>query len=183
MSNDKPLSGSRTQLGHVAAKASEAFADTLTDARPAPPVATKHHAHSEDLMTSAPVSSIQGTSQTSGAVTLSGARVSEALARELIVRAMAREGIALQSDYAYCCDDLLVTLDGFDPDRNVGYQFVSHAGDDVVTDFDFDVERRLRELDAQGITNVLIIHDYDAPDSDAVLTRVEAFLASFNAGP
>lgn len=177
MSNDKPASRSKTQLGHTLAKKSDlALADTLPGVQTLKSIAP--HPNSEDLMTSAPVSTITGTSNTSGSVTLSGERLAEPLARELIVRAMNRVGIDLRADHAFCCDDLLVTLDGYDPERKIGYQFVSHADADVVTDFDPNAEQRLRELAAQGIVHVLIIHDYDARDGDAVLARVEAFLAA-----
>ncbi len=183
MSKEKPRSGSKTQLGYKLVERNRALEDTLPAgakraATPPPPQAVPLHIETGDLMTSAPVSSIAATAQTSGAVTLSGERVSEPLARELIVRRMAQEGIALVSDFALRHDDLLVTLDGFDSDRRVGFQFISHADEDVVTDFDLQVEQRVRELTAHGMFQILIIHDYEAPDADAVLARVDSFLAA-----
>lgn len=178
MSNDKPASHSKTELGHTREKKSDlAVADTLPGTQPFASIAP--NPSSEDLVTSAPVSTITGTSNTSGSVTLSGERLAEPLARELIVRAMNRAGIDLRPDHTFSSDNLLVTLDGYDPERKIGYQFLSHADADVVTDFAPKVEERLRELGAQDVAHVLIIHDYDARDGDAVLARVEAFLAAF----
>lgn len=133
----------------------------------------------DDVVTSAPVATMAATAQTSGSVSLTGARISEPLARELIVRRMSKAGIELEADYAFSHDDLLIRLDGYDPKTRIGYQFISHAGDDVVTDFDFAAEQRLAQLSAQGIVHILVIHDHQTPETDEVLRRVEAFLGVY----
>ncbi len=179
MSNKNDWTSGKTQQGVAIPgrrKSNQAYDDTLPGtqeppSRPANPDA--------DVVTSAPVATLAATAQTSGSVSLSGERVAEPLARELIVRRMAKSGIHLQADFAFSYDDLLLHLDGFDPETRIGYQYVSHAGADVVTDFDSTAENRLAELGAQGLVHILVIHDHQAPDSDEVLRRVEAFLDSF----
>jgi hypothetical protein len=181
MSNEKKDPGSTTQVGHPKApepaKKPEGFADTLPNVKP-DKVKLPTSNTSDNLVTSAPVRAVAGHAQASGAVTLSGERVAESLARELIHRRMAKSGFNLTHDFAYSYEDLLVTLDGFDEERKVGYQYVSHADADVVTDVDNSVEDRLRDLSAQGVIHVLIIHDHDATTADIVLERVESFLAT-----
>ncbi len=180
MEKKKERSGSKTQQGFVVPDAQvrrREFDDTI-------PVGTvrpsdlANRSSSDDLITSASAAHVAATETGAGCVTLTGERVGEELARELIVKRMAKEGIVLESDMAFSYGDLLVTLDGYDTSRNIGYQFISHAGDDVVTDFDPMVEARLKELAVNNIANVLVIHDYNATDADAILEAVELFLVT-----
>jgi hypothetical protein len=187
MSKENKDPGSITQVGHPKAPeppkekpADQGFADTLPNVRPNK-VQLQSSNTTDNLVTSAPVRAVAGHAQASGAVTLTGERVAESLARELIFRRMGNEGFELTHDFAFSYEDLLVTLDGFDEQRKVGFQYVSHADADVVTDVDSGVEERLRELSMQGIIQVLVIHDHDATTADIVLERVESFLATLPA--
>lgn len=130
----------------------------------------------EALVTSAPASTIATTDHTSGAVTMSGERILEEVARELIRRRFGQAGIHPIADYRLHEDDLLVCLDGFDPEARVGFQFVSHADADVVTDFDREAEVALARMATETGTHVLVIHDHEAPTGEVILERVEAFL-------
>ncbi len=174
MSKKNDWTSRKTQQGMAVPqprKSSRAYEDTLPGTqRPQRPT------YGDDVLTSAHVATQAGTPQTAGSVSISGERVAEPLARELIVRRMSKAGIELQADYAFSHGDLLLRLDGFDPERGIGYQFVSHADADVVTDFDRAAEQRLAQLSAQGLVHVLVIHDHQAPDTVEVLQRVELFL-------
>lgn len=180
MSKEKKNSGSVTQVGHPKAPTPskdkpQGYADTLPNVRPNKVASASA---SGNLVTSAPVRTVAGQAQASGAVTLTGERVAESLARELIFRRMAKDGYQLTHDYAFSHEDLLVTLDGFDAERKVGFQYVSHADADVVTDVDHSVEDKLRDLSVRGNVHILVIHDHDATTADIVLERVESFLAT-----
>ncbi|MBL4633092.1 MAG: hypothetical protein JKY56_04425 [Kofleriaceae bacterium] len=131
-----------------------------------------------NVITSASSASVDAKVAGAGVVTLSGERVAEALARELIVRCMTKANVNLAPDMSFSYGDLLVTLDGYDNDRRIGYQFVSHSGADVVTDFDSEVEARLAELAQANIAHILVIHDHLATDADSVLEQVDKFLAN-----
>ncbi len=173
MGDEKDWTMGKTQQAVATpVKDKDAFEDTLPGAeRPTKPL------EEGDVLTSARVSTRHATANTSGSVSLSGLRVAEPLARELIVRRMSKASIALQADYVFSHGDLLVRLDGFDPTTKIGYQYISHADEDVVTDFSRPVENRLAELTEQGIVHVLVIHDHRAQDTTEVLAQVEAFLA------
>ena len=188
MSNDdKPYIKAITQVGHPKApeapKAPDkrpperAFADTLPNMEP-PKVQHQAANTTDNLVSSAPARAFAGHAKASGHVTLSGERVAESLARELIARRMAKAGFDLVSDYAFSHGDLLVNLDGFDTERMVGFQYISHADADVVTDVDTDVEEKLQELAKAGVVQVLVIHDHIATTADVVVEHVEAFLAA-----
>ncbi len=178
MSNKNDWTSGKTQQGMAVQRprtSSRAYDDTLPGTqRPARPADLD-----ADVVTSAHVATMAGTAQTSGSVSLSGDRVAEPLARELIVRRMAKSGIRLQADYDFSHSDLLLRLDGYDPETRIGYQYISHAGADVVTDFDQAAELRLSQLGAQGIVHILVIHDHQTPDTAEVLRRVESFLELF----
>jgi hypothetical protein len=179
MSNNNDWTSGKTQQGVAIPsrrKDKRAYDDTLPGTQHPPSRPVEPDA---DVVTSAPVASLAATAQTSGSVSLSGERVAEPLARELIVRRMAKSGIKLQPDFAFSYDDLMLHLDGFDPNTRIGYQYISHADADVVTDFDSSAEQRLAQLGAQGIVHILVIHDHQAPDTEEVLRRVEVFLSRF----
>ena len=183
MGDEKDWSES-TKTGHTAPatqrpadRSARAYGKTM----PAVPRPEQGLAETGDVVTSAQVQQVAATSNTSGAVTLTGERISEPLARELIARRMRQEGIELQEDYAFAEGNTIVTLDGYDRNRRIGYQVVTHADADVVTDFSSTVEQRLRELTAQGLVHILIIHDYSATDPETVVSRTEEFLKSLPA--
>jgi len=132
-----------------------------------------------DLVSSAPGNvTVPPTEKAAGSVTLSGDRLDENLARAILNRRFEQAGYKLEADYAFREGDLMTTLDGFDPDRRVGYQFISHADADIVTDFDKASEMAFDEMRRSGRTSVLVIHDGEAETGDAVVELVNGFLAS-----
>ena len=131
-----------------------------------------------NLVSSAKAPTIPPTSAASGMVTLSGNRLPEALARELINRRFAQAGYTMEPDFRFHHGDTLVTLDGFDPEHKVGYQYISHADQDVVTDHDMATSLAFKELEAEGHARVLIIHDGEAPTGDDLISIVNEFLGA-----
>ncbi|HUH06069.1 MAG TPA: hypothetical protein VML75_28965 [Kofleriaceae bacterium] len=103
------------------------------------------------------------------------ARIHEIRAREILDARFSAAGAALTHDYPLAEGDLAVTLDGFDPSRRIGYAFISHADADVITDFDEAAELALQGLADRGRCWVLVIHDRDIPNEDAIERRIDAF--------
>lgn len=104
-----------------------------------------------------------------------GERLSEARAREILNARFSAAGAALEADYTFREADLVVTLDGFDPKRRLGYSYISHADVDVVTDFDEATELAFDQFAAAQKAYVLIVHDSDVPTPDALERRIDAF--------
>jgi len=77
--------------------------------------------------------------------------------------------------------DLIVTLDGYAPKRSIGYSFISHSDVDVVTDFDEGAEVAFEQLARDSQSLVLIIHDTDMPNTDALERRIDAYSDQLNA--
>jgi hypothetical protein len=130
----------------------------------------------ENLVTSAKTSTVPPSENAAGSVSLSGERLGEELAREILLRAFGRAGLAIEPDYQFHHGNTLVVLDGFDPSARIGYQYISHADADVVTDHDTATEIALKELAAAGEARILVVHDVDAETGDDLLGRVEEFL-------
>jgi hypothetical protein len=130
----------------------------------------------ENLVTSAQTASVPPSDSASGSVSLSGERIGETLAREILLRAFGRAGLAIQPDFQFRHGNTLVVLDGFDPGKRIGYQYISHADADVVTDHDTATEIALKELAAAGEVRILVVHDVDAETGDDLLGRIEEFL-------
>lgn len=152
----------------------ESSADNLPAANPTFP--PERWDKESNLVSSAKLPTLPPSASASGMVTLSGDRLPEELARELITRRFAKAGYQLQSDYRFHHGDTLVTLDGFDPEHRVGFQYISHADQDVVTDHDVATTLALKQLEADGQARVLIIHDGEAPTGDELMAIVNEFL-------
>lgn len=134
--------------------------------------------HSErGLVSSASTPTQPPQRRTSGVVTLTGAGLPEALARELITRRFAQSGYQLEADYQFRHGDTLVVLDGFDPRYRTGYQYISHNDEDVVTDHDVGTSAALEELAASGEARVLVIHDGEVESGDDLVAMVDEFLS------
>jgi hypothetical protein len=174
-SNKNAQSNAADALAPTLPRSNNIYADTLPSV-PAQSLVTQAQANA-DVVTSASAGEVRGDKQTAGAVTLTGERIDEDFAREIISRRMAKDNIQLVADHTLSHDNLLVNLDGFDTKRKIGYQYVSHADADVVTDVSPDVEERLAQLSALGIAHVLVVHDYQATDAETLLAKVDEFLA------
>ena len=130
-----------------------------------------------DLISSASAPSAHRMKEVSGTVTLDTERLPENLARELINRRFAQYDYHLVSDYQFNHQDIAVTLDGYDPKRHVGYQYISHTDQDVVTDHDVATTKTFTQLEASGGARILVIHDGEVITGDALIDLVDGFLA------
>jgi hypothetical protein len=156
-------------------KAPESSAEKVQKHATFPPTAWDAQ---DALVTSAKTPTVPPVATANGVVTLSGDRLSETLAREILLKRFKLAGFAIQQDHQFYWGNTLVNLDGFDTTANVGYQYVSHADADVVTDHDTATEMALKQLAREGTVSVLVIHDVDAPSPGHLMDRIEEFLAS-----
>jgi len=73
-------------------------------------------------------------------------------------------------------------IDGYDPARRVGYEYVTEeAGDGW--DVDTAVVGKLADAYQRGLVHVLIVDEKDAPDEAALAAHAEAFLAALPSEP
>ncbi len=67
-------------------------------------------------------------------------------------------------------------IDGYDPARRVGYEYVSEeAGDSW--DVDAAVVDKLNAARRTGDVFILVVDEHEAPDADSLTSRADAFLA------
>ncbi len=108
-------------------------------------------------------------------------RLSEARAREVLAARFAAAGASIETDYVFrqalSDGELLLTLDGYDDTRRIGYIYVSRNDADVVTDVDENTESSLRALAANNTAWVLLLQDDDVPNADVLEHRIDAFFA------
>jgi hypothetical protein len=112
----------------------------------------------------------------SGEVRLGDLRVSEELAREVLYRRFTAFGAHIQSDYAFHADTVACKLDGYDPALHLGYVYVSHADEDVVTDIDGDAEMALHQLAYDRKEWILVLHDSNVRDTEQLAIQIDSFL-------
>ena len=129
-----------------------------------------------------PVSSARGMARnpattTSGRWSVASLRIPEAKAREILSKRFEAYGATIESDYSFHEGSVLCTLDGYDPAIRVGYAFISHSDEDVITDIDDNVERALHEMAEQGRCYVLVLHDSGVPTIDRLEELADEFLA------
>ena len=106
--------------------------------------------------------------------------LTEVRAREVLLARFRAAGVNIATDYIFKSQGLIVRLDGYDDTQCIGFSFVSHSDADVVTDFDEATDVAFAEMAAEKRAWVLVMHDRDIPNLDALERRVDAF---FNALP
>ena len=86
-------------------------------------------------------------------------------------------GYRIEENIDFDEDGVRFELDGFDPDKRVGYEYVSSdAGDGW--DVDDSVIAALAARRDKGELFVLVIDERDAPDPGALGAKADAFLAT-----
>ena len=98
-------------------------------------------------------------------------------AREFLGHRFAAAGYEVVADYNLSSPSMLVRLDAYDPNRKVGFHYVSHSDSDVVSDFGDDEEAELRRLDDAGRAHVLVIHDTHVETEVELEALIDDFLA------
>ncbi len=84
-------------------------------------------------------------------------------------------GFRIREGYRYESEGFSFSIDGFDPDANVGYEYVtSEAGDraEITSEILAHLEKRMRS----GEIAVLLIDEYEAPSADLLTFAVDRFL-------
>ena len=100
----------------------------------------------------------------------------EAAACAVLKAAFEAAGFQIAENRMFDEDGIRFEMDGFDPERRVGYEYVTaEAGDGW--DVDGDVIAKLAERRERGELFVLVVDEADAPDEDTLRDRVESFLA------
>jgi len=117
-------------------------------------------------------------SETSGSIPLDRFRMTESLAREVLLRRFTTFGARIRLDHTFHEGEVLCRLDGYDPELRIGYAYISHADADVVTDIDPDAEIALHELGREGRCFVFVVHDTQANSPEQLVVVVDHFLHS-----
>ena len=85
-------------------------------------------------------------------------------------------GFKIAENQMFDEDGIRFEVDGFDPDRRVGYEYItSEAGDGW--DVDDTVIAALADRKQRGELFILVVEEADAPDEPALVKRADAFLA------
>ena len=89
-------------------------------------------------------------------------------------------GFTIEDNRPFDEDGIRFEIDGFDPDRRVGYEYLSEeAGDSW--DVDEAVIAALEERRKRGELHILIVDESHAPDPASLATAADAFLAELRA--
>jgi hypothetical protein len=122
------------------------------------------------------VASRAGTPPVSGSLELAAPRLSERAARAILEERFGGAGYRLETDFPFHEGSISVIFDGFDCSARIGYQYISHADADVVTDHDRGTESALKQLEAAARLRILVIHDVDIATSADLNARIDEFL-------
>ena len=101
--------------------------------------------------------------------------MTEEAGRNILKQVFERAGLAITEDFALA--DLQIRLDGYDPARRIGYEFLtSEAGDraEVSPPVVVELEARMR----RGELAVLLIDEADVGDEADLARGAEQFLAT-----
>ena len=138
----------------------------------APSAVSKTRPPTGNVSVDADLRSLQGRSATPRPVP-----PTEQEAREFLTHRFLAAGYGCVADYNLSSPSMLVRLDAFEPNRKVGFHYLSHSDSDVVSDFGSEEQRELERLDESGRAHVLVIHDTDIATEIELEQRVDEFLA------
>ena len=99
----------------------------------------------------------------------------EAEGRAVLRRCFEARGLTVTEDHRLHDEGVAITLDGFDPSRRVGYEFITTlAGDreEVTTAVTVELERRM----TAGQLAVFLVDEHDVDDEDALAAAAGRFL-------
>ena len=97
---------------------------------------------------------------------------------------MAREGkLAIQTKYKLELDGTSLELDGFDPDKNVGYQYVDKLDYEAKQAFDKTVQKKLEQWQKDKKVAILFISTARNPDAATIKGKVIKFLNGVKKAP
>lgn len=97
---------------------------------------------------------------------------------------MAREGkLAIQTKYKLELDGTSLELDGFDPDKNVGYQYVDKLDYEAKQAFDKTVQKKLEKWQKDKKVAILFISIARNPDAATIKGKVIKFLNGVKKAP
>ena len=84
-------------------------------------------------------------------------------------------GFAIEDNRMFDEDGIRFEMDGFDPAKRVGFEYITEeAGDSW--DVDDDVISELAERHRNGDLHVLVVTETDAPDADSLGQKIDKFL-------
>jgi hypothetical protein len=107
-------------------------------------------------------------------------RVDERAACALLKQRFEAAGFTIEDNRPFDEDGIRFEIDGFDPHRRVGYEYLTEeAGDSW--DVDEAVIAALEERRRRGDLHILIVDESHAPDADSLTTAADAFLAELRA--
>jgi hypothetical protein len=106
--------------------------------------------------------------------------VDERSACALLKQRFEAAGFTIEDNRTFDEDGIRFEIDGFDPHRRVGYEYLTEeAGDSW--DVDEAVIAALEERRQRGDLHILIIDETHAPDPASVATAADTFLADLRA--
>lgn len=95
---------------------------------------------------------------------------------EVLAACFERAGLQVQRGYAFDERGVRVSLDGFDPVRRVGFEFITtEAGDRA--EFTPAVVAELERRMAAGDLYLLLVDEADIPSEAVLVDAADAFLA------
>lgn len=97
---------------------------------------------------------------------------------------MAREGkLSIQTKYKLELDGQTLELDGFDPDKNVGYQYVDKLDYEAKEAFDKPLQKKLEAWQKDKKVAILFISTTRNPDAATIKGKVIKFLNAVKKAP
>ncbi|MBI3927203.1 MAG: hypothetical protein HY319_16825 [Armatimonadetes bacterium] len=101
--------------------------------------------------------------------------VEEHAGRAVLRRVFEEAGFAVVEDYLLPIAGTMVRLDGFDPDRRTGYEYITTADGDR-EELHERIVAELDRLNANGELRLLLVDEQFIPDADTLMAAARVFL-------
>lgn len=107
--------------------------------------------------------------------------IDEAQGRQILFEAFTEAGFKIEEDFSFPIAGTVVYLDGYDPGRRVGYEYVTTAAGDRANISERVLEE-LEQLNAENLVSVLLIDEHFISTAEELLFACRGYLEELALG-
>jgi hypothetical protein len=101
--------------------------------------------------------------------------IDEKQGRAVLKGAFEKAGYTIEEDFPFRVASSVINLDGYDPARRVGYEYITTAAGDR-GDLNDNVLEELNQLNEEGLVQILLVDEHYISSEDDLRIACEEYL-------
>jgi hypothetical protein len=107
--------------------------------------------------------------------------IDEEHGRRVLCQLFSEAGFEIEEDHPLAIAETVVSLDGYDPVRRVGYEYIVTAEGDR-REFHEGVLDALSRLNEQGLAHIFLVDERWVPDEESLVLACREYLQELSLG-